>query len=58
MLWLDAASKNAGPCNDTEGNPKNILQIEPEPEVTFSNVKWGEIGSTYKVGEKCHKKAR
>jgi cellulase len=47
MLWLDAASQSAGPCNDTEGSPSNILLAQPNPEVTFSNLKWGEIGSTY-----------
>jgi cellulase len=45
MTWLD--SGNAGPCNATEGNPTIIQQIQPDPAVTFSNIKWGEIGSTY-----------
>ncbi|OTA91901.1 glycoside hydrolase family 7 protein [Hypoxylon sp. CO27-5] len=47
MSWLDGAKDGAGPCNATEGNPTNIRKIEPHPEVTFSNLKWGEIGSTY-----------
>ena len=46
MNWLD--SGESGPCNPNEGNPQNIRQIEPEPEVTYSNLRWGEIGSTYK----------
>ncbi|KAI0871763.1 endoglucanase EG-1 [Hypoxylon argillaceum] len=47
MQWLDGASQGAGPCNATEGDPKNIRLIEPAPQVTFSNMKWGEIGSTF-----------
>jgi cellulase len=45
MKWLD--SGEAGPCNATEGDPKNIRLVEPQPEVTFSNIRWGEIDSTY-----------
>ena len=45
MQWLDGG--NAGPCNATEGDPKNIKNIQPDTAVTFSNIKWGEIGSTY-----------
>ncbi|KAF2194260.1 glycoside hydrolase family 7 protein [Zopfia rhizophila CBS 207.26] len=52
MKWLD--SGNAGPCNATEGDPKNILKVEPAPAVTFSNIKWGEIGSTYKAAKRPH----
>lgn len=49
MQWMDGNSTGAGPCNATEGDPKNIRLIEPNPAVTFSAVKWGEIGSTYKL---------
>lgn len=45
MTWLD--SGEAGPCNATEGDPKVIQQIEKAPTVTFSQIKWGEIGSTF-----------
>ncbi|KAH4284804.1 hypothetical protein HBH70_138480 [Parastagonospora nodorum] len=45
MKWLDAG--NSGPCNATEGDPKVIQQIEKSPTVTFSQIKWGEIGSTF-----------
>ena len=51
MNWLDAAE--AGPCSLTEGNPKNITLVEKNPEVTFSKLRWGEIGSTYGAGSKC-----
>ena len=45
MNWLDTGS--AGPCNTTEGNPTVIVTEVPNPSVVFSNIKWGEIGSTY-----------
>ncbi|KAJ5370352.1 uncharacterized protein N7496_006444 [Penicillium cataractarum] len=45
MNWLDSGS--AGPCNSTEGNPALIQAQHPETSVTFSNIKWGDIGSTY-----------
>lgn len=44
MNWLD--SGDAGPCNATEGDPKIIQQIAPDTDVTFSNIKWGDIDST------------
>jgi len=47
MQWLDGAAQNAGPCNATEGAPSNIVKVEPNPYVTYSNLRWGEIGSTY-----------
>jgi len=47
MHWLDSETDGAGPCNATEGDPKVIRNIEPAPQVTFSNIKWGEIGSTF-----------
>lgn len=45
MNWLD--SGNAGPCNNTQGNPAIIEAQDPGTSVTFSNIRWGEIGSTY-----------
>ncbi|KAK3938563.1 glycoside hydrolase family 7 protein [Diplogelasinospora grovesii] len=45
MNWLDSGS--AGPCNATEGDPKLILAANPEVSVTFSNIRWGDIGSTF-----------
>lgn len=47
MTWLDGAADNAGPCQAGEGLPDAILGVEPQPEVTFSNMKWGEIDSTF-----------
>ncbi|KAK5118767.1 hypothetical protein LTR85_007973 [Meristemomyces frigidus] len=45
MDWLDSGT--AGPCNSTEGNPVLIEAEDPGTSVTFSNIKWGDIGSTY-----------
>ncbi|KAH6887636.1 concanavalin A-like lectin/glucanase domain-containing protein [Thelonectria olida] len=45
MNWLDQG--NNGPCNATEGSPASILKAEPNPEVTFSNIRIGEINSTF-----------
>jgi cellulase len=45
MNWLGTGS--SGPCNATEGDPAVIEVIQPNPAVTFSKIKWGEIGSTY-----------
>ena len=45
MNWLDSGS--AGPCNSTEGNPALIEAQYPDTSVTFSNIRWGDIGSTF-----------
>lgn len=47
MDWLDQGE--SGPCNATEGSPESIRAIEPGTEVTFSNIRWGEIGSTVEL---------
>ncbi|GKT66158.1 endoglucanase type C [Colletotrichum tofieldiae] len=44
MEWLDQG--NSGPCNATEGNPSVVTKIEPNPEVTFGNIRYGELNST------------
>ncbi|KZL85384.1 glycosyl hydrolase family 7 [Colletotrichum incanum] len=44
MEWLDQG--NNGPCNATEGSPSVVTQIESNPEVTFSNIRYGELNST------------
>ncbi|KAJ9144140.1 Glucanase [Pleurostoma richardsiae] len=49
MNWLDSGSN--GPCSTTEGNPTVIVEAQPNPVVTFSNIRWGEIGSTYPVAD-------
>ncbi|KAH8649316.1 glycoside hydrolase family 7 protein [Xylariales sp. PMI_506] len=44
MNWLD--SGGAGPCSSTAGNPATIVANEPNTHVIFSNIRWGDIGST------------
>jgi len=46
MNWLDAAPSN-GPCSETEGAPSNIKVVQPDTSLVFSEIKVGEIGSTY-----------
>ncbi|RHZ66275.1 hypothetical protein CDV55_105255 [Aspergillus turcosus] len=45
MQWLD--SDGAGPCSSSEGDPAFIRANYPNTAVTFSKVRWGDIGSTY-----------
>ena len=57
MLWLDSdfpadadPSKpgvSRGPCSKDSGNPEDILKEQPNASVTFSNIKIGDIGSTF-----------
>lgn len=47
MQWLDG--NEAGPCTFEESDPEYIKQIQPDTEVIFKNIKWGEIGSTFKA---------
>ncbi|KAI6089201.1 glycoside hydrolase family 7 protein [Hypoxylon rubiginosum] len=44
MGWLD--SGNNGPCSLAESTPANIQAQHPDTHVTFSNIRWGDIGST------------
>lgn len=50
MQWLDQSSSGAGPCNATEGSPTFIEATEPDTQVTFSKIRWGDIGSTFSSG--------
>ncbi|KAI3343130.1 putative endoglucanase [Ustulina deusta] len=45
MNWLDAGTN--GPCSDTEGDPALLAQNSPTTHVIFSNIRWGDIGSTF-----------
>lgn len=47
MGWLDGGS--AGPCSSTAGNPSSIEANDPTTHVVFSNIRWGDIGSTTQV---------
>jgi cellulase len=44
MNWLDSGSN--GPCSSSAGNPATILANDPTTHVIFSNVRWGDIGTT------------
>ena len=46
MAWLDAGSN--GPCASGAGNPSTIESQDPGTHVIFSNIRWGDIGSTTK----------
>lgn len=50
MTWLDGAP-GAGPCKNDEGNPTNIKVIQPDVAITWSEIKVGEIGSTYEKSQ-------
>ncbi|KAF8708962.1 glycosyl hydrolase 7 (cellulase C) family, partial [Rhizoctonia solani] len=57
MLWLDSnyptdrpASQPGvarGSCATTSGVPKDVETNSPNASVTFSNIKFGDLGSTY-----------
>lgn len=51
MNWLDSGSN--GPCDATEGNPALIAQNNPTTHVVFSNIRWGDIGSTFEDDDSC-----
>ena len=57
MIWLDAtdpypvpAGKHGaqrGTCSQGSGNPKLVEDKYPHSNVIYSNIKWGELDSTY-----------
>jgi cellulose 1,4-beta-cellobiosidase len=57
MLWLDSdypVNKSTsipgvarGPCTTSSGVPSDVQSQSPDSSVTFSNIKFGDIGSTY-----------
>jgi cellulose 1,4-beta-cellobiosidase len=57
MYWLDSTyPTNAsasqpgvarGPCSTTSGDPKTVESTEGSNQVTFSNIKFGDIGTTF-----------
>ncbi|CAK7224876.1 hypothetical protein SBRCBS47491_005703 [Sporothrix bragantina] len=46
MAWLDAGSN--GPCASGQGSPSQIQSQHSDTHVVFSNIRWGDIGSTTK----------
>jgi len=57
MIWLDATDPYPvpsgkygaprGTCSQASGNPKLVENSYPHAYVVYSNIKYGEIGSTY-----------
>jgi cellulose 1,4-beta-cellobiosidase len=54
MQWLDGQTGDItqpgnlrGPCSTTSGHPADIQLSNPDAAVTWSNVKFGEIGTTF-----------
>jgi cellulose 1,4-beta-cellobiosidase len=57
MLWLDstyptdkdpsAPGVSRGPCAVTSGKPADVEANSPGATVTYSNIKFGDIGTTY-----------
>jgi len=58
MIWLDAtdpypatkAGALRGTCNQTSGNATLVEKNHPDAYVLYSDVRYGEIGSTYGAG--------
>lgn len=60
MLWLDSnypldrdASQPGvarGTCPTSSGKPTDVESQSPNAQVTYSNIRWGPIGSTYTSG--------
>lgn len=49
MNWLDSGS--SGPCDANAGNPTTIQSQTPGTYTTWSNIRWGDIGSTFSTDE-------
>ncbi|KAG8905816.1 Exoglucanase 1 [Tulasnella sp. 403] len=60
MLWLDSGyptdadpsnpGVSRGPCATTSGVPTDVESSVPNSTVVFSNIKWGDLGSTFPSG--------
>jgi cellulose 1,4-beta-cellobiosidase len=61
MLWLDApypptkspsaAGVTRGGCAATSGVPTDVEKNSPGASVTYSNIKWGALNSTFAAGQ-------
>jgi len=60
MLWLDSDMGKGdhstpgvarGPCKTTSGLPADVRAKYPDAYTTYSNIMYGEIGSTYTASE-------
>ena len=60
MIWLDAtdpypippgkSGARRGTCSQDSGKPATVEKQHPNAHVVFSDVRYGEIGSTYGPG--------
>jgi cellulose 1,4-beta-cellobiosidase len=53
MNWLDSTEGNSagakrGACGPDVGKPANVRSTNPNAKVTYSNIRYGPLGSTYK----------
>jgi cellulose 1,4-beta-cellobiosidase len=60
MLWLDSTfppekagqpGSERGDCPTSSGKAAQVQSEQPNAQVTFSNIKFGDIGSTFNSGE-------
>lgn len=61
MLWLDSAYPTTAPasgagvvrggCSSSSGDPATVEQQNPNAHVVYSNIKFGDIGSTFSGGK-------
>ncbi len=57
MLWLDSIypedadpsdpGVTRGPCDPSSGDPAEVEQEQADADVYFSNIRFGDIDSTY-----------
>lgn len=49
LLWLDSVYHPGatGTCSQSSGVPKDVEKLYPNASVTFSNIRFGPIGSTF-----------
>ena len=60
MLWLDSSYPTTDPttqpgvargsCSTSSGKPADVEKNSASSTVKFTNIKWGDIGSTYPSG--------
>lgn len=48
MNWLDTGGN--GPCGTDDGDPAVLKKKAPGAQVVFSNIRWGDIGTTVTKG--------
>ncbi|KAK7462803.1 hypothetical protein VKT23_007384 [Stygiomarasmius scandens] len=64
MLWLDSdyppnasgPGVSRGTCDTSSGQPDDIESQSPDAQVIFSNIRFGDIGSTFESGAAARRK--